>query len=276
MNSALNIVKIILLSIIAVALVLILIFLLNGKMNIKGFTLYEKTELVYEEDFKEEINNLKIITTNNDVRIEEKEQDSINVKVYDRKDAKPEAYVENNTLIIKNKDDIRIGFSFGIMGSSKIVITVPKNSTYNLDIEGTSSDVDSLINLKNVNINVVSGDVNLKDSLDTTIKTTSGDVELGSANKLSINTKSGDIDVTSVNSKLTIEAISGDVTINNVLLDSDSSIKVTSGDVTIGKTNDLYIDTSVISGDVKVNVNNRHAKNELKIKTTSGDITVKN
>lgn len=276
MNSALNIIKIILLSIIAIALVLILVFLLNGKMNIKGFTLYEKTELVYEKDFNEEVNNLKIITTNNDVRIEESNQDSINVKVYDRKDAKPEAYVENDTLVIKNKDEVRIGFSFGINGSSKIVITVPKDTTYNLNIEGTSSDVDSLINLKDVNINVVSGDIKLKDSLDTTIKTTSGDVELETANKLSINTKSGDMDISSVNSKLTIEAISGDVNIGTLNLDSDSSIKVTSGDVTIDKTNDIYVNTSVVSGDVKINNNNRHAKHELKIKTTSGDIIVKN
>ena len=70
MNSALNIVKIILLSVIAIALVLILIFLLNGKMNIKGFTLYEKTELVYEETFKEEVTSLKVLTTSNDVKIE--------------------------------------------------------------------------------------------------------------------------------------------------------------------------------------------------------------
>ena len=276
MNSALNIVKIILLSIIAIALVFILVVLLNGKMNIKGFTLYEKTELVYEKDFTEEVTNLKVLTTNNDVRIEESELNHINVKVYDRKDAKPEAYVENDTLIIKNKDDIRIGFSFGIMGSSKIVITVPKNSAYNLDIEGTSSDIDSLIDLKNVNINVISGDVNLKDTLDTVIKTTSGDVELGSTNKLSLNTKSGDVSISSVNSKITLETTSGDVNINNVLLDSDSSIKVISGDVTIGKTNNIYIDAHAISGDIKVNTNNRRSDYELKINTTSGDIIVNN
>ena len=276
MSSALNIVKIILLSIIAVALVLILVLLLNGKMNIKGFVLHEKTELIYEEDFKEEVNNLKVLTTDNDVKIEEKDQDFINVKVYDRKDAKPEAHIEDDTLLIKNKNDERIGFSFGIIGSSKIVITVPKNSTYNLNIEGTSSDVDSLINLKNVNIIVVSGDVNLKDSPDTIIKTTNGDVELESTNKVSINTKSGDISINNITSKLNLEAISGDINIGKLNIDSDSSIKVISGDVTIGKTNDIYIDTSVVSGDVKVNKNNRHAKNELKIKTTSGDITVNN
>ena len=276
MNSALNIVKIILLSVIAIALVLILIFLLNGKMNIKGFTLYEKTELVYEETFKEEVTNLKVITTSNDVKIEEAEQEGIKVEIYDRKDAKPEAHIEDNTLVIENKSDVRIGFSFGINGNSRIVITVPKGNTYDLDIEGTSSDVYSLIDLKDVNIKVTSGDIKLNDSHNTTIKTTSGDVELGSTNKLSINVKSGDIDVDNVNSKLTIETTSGDINIRKLELDSDSSIRVTSGDVTIGKTNDIYIDTSVMSGDVKVNTNNRHANQELKIKTTSGDITVNN
>lgn len=276
MNNALNIVRVVLLSIIAIALIFILIVLLNGKVNIKGFTLYEKTELVYEENYNEEVNNLSIYTTGNDVIIEEKEQEAINVKVYDRKDTQPEVYVKDNTLVIKNKKDISIGISFGILGSSKIVITVPKNNTYNLKVEGTSSDTKSSINLKNVDIKVISGDVNLKDTLDTTIKNVSGDVELGSTNELSISTKSGDINVASVNSKLTIETISGDVNIANLLLDSDSSIKVTSGDVTIGKTNDIYINTSVVSGDVKVNRNNRHAKNELSIKTTSGDIKVNN
>ena len=276
MNNALNVVRVVLLSIIAIALIFILVVLLNGKLNIKGFTLYEKTELVYEESFNEEVNNLNIYTTGNDVIIEEKEQESINVKVYDRKDTQPEVYVKDNTLVIKNKKDISIGISFGILGSSKIVITVPKNNTYNLKVEGTSSDTKSSINLKNVDIKVISGDVNLKDTLDTTIKNVSGDVELESANKLSISTKSGDINAASVNSKLTIETISGDVNIANLLLDSDSSIKVTSGDVTIGKTNDIYINTSVVSGDVKVNRNNRHAKNELSIKTTSGDIKVNN
>ena len=179
MNSALNIVKIVLLSIIAVALIGLLIVLLNGKIKIKGIDLYEKTELVYENTFTESISNLDIITTNNDIKIEEKEIENIEVKIYDKKDAKPTAEVKDNTLYIENKDEVRIGFSFGINGNSRIEITVPKGTTYNLKIDGTSSDVDSLINLKNVNIETKSGDVNLKNSIDTTINTTSGDITVG-------------------------------------------------------------------------------------------------
>ena len=68
MNSALNIIKIILLSFIAVALTIVLIVLLNGKIKINGIDLYEKTELVYENTFTEPVENLNIITTNNDVK----------------------------------------------------------------------------------------------------------------------------------------------------------------------------------------------------------------
>ena len=294
MSSALNIVKIVLLSIIALALVVLLIVLLNGKIKINGIDLYEKTELVYENVFTEEISNLDIITTNNDVKIEEKDIENIEVKIYDRKDAKPTASVKDNTLYIENKDEVRIGFSFGINGNSRIEITVPKGTTYNLKIEGTSSDVDSLINLENVNIETKSGDINIKDSINTTINTTSGDVIVGNTDKLEITTTSGDIKTGSVkksiyakatsgdfllgdiNGKLTLNTTSGDIKINKVNLTNNSTIKVTSGDVVIGETNDIYVDAHVVSGDVKVNTNNRKSDYELKINTTSGDIIVNN
>ena len=64
--------------------------------------------------------------------------------------------------------------------------------------------------------------------------------------------------------------------INKVNLTNDSTVKVTSGDVVIGETNDIYIDAHVVSGDVKVNTNNRKSDYELKINTTSGDIIVNN
>ena len=276
MNSALNIIKIILLAFIAVVLTIVLIILLNGKINIKGIDLYEKTELIYENTFTEEVTSLNIVTTNNDVRIEEKEVEAIEVKIYDRKEAKPEAEIKNNTLYINNKDEVRIGFSFGILGNSRIEITVPKGTTYNLDIEGVSSDVDSLINLKNVNITTTSGDISLKDANNTTIKTTSGDIKTNKTDSLYIKTTSGDMLLGDINGKLTLDTTSGDIKINSVNLTKDSSIKVTSGDVIISKTNDIYIDTHTVTGDTKVNTNNRKSDYELKINTISGDIIVNN
>lgn len=294
MNSALNIIKIILLSFIAIALTIVLIVLLNGKIKIKGIDLYEKTELVYENTFTESISNLNIVTTNNDVKILEKEIENIEVKIYDRKDAKPTAEVKDNTLYIENKDEVRIGFSFGILGNSKIEIAVPKGTTYNLIVEGTSSDIESQVELQDVSINTKSGDISLKNNISTVIQTTSGDVLIDSSKTLDITTTSGDTKITSVSKslkvkatsgdmligdvdgKLNLETTSGDIKINKLSLTSNSSIGVTSGDIIISKTNDIYIDAHAVSGDTKVNTNNRKADVELKIKTISGDIIVNN
>ena len=294
MNNALNIVKIVLLSIIAVALTLILVVVLNGKFTIKGIDLYEKTSLVYENTFTESINNLNIVTTNNDVKILEKETGNIEVKVYDKKDVKPDIYVKDDTLYIHNKDEIRLGFTFGILGNSRIEISVPKGTTYNLIVEGTSSDVESQVDLQDVTINTKSGDVNLKNTINTVIKTTSGDMLIDSSKTLDITTTSGDTKVLSISKslkvkatsgdmligdvagKLNLETTSGDIKINKLNLTSNSSIGVTSGDVVINKTNDIYVDAHVVSGDTRINTNNRKADVELKVKTISGDIIVNN
>ena len=67
---------------------------------------------------------------------------------------------------------------------------------------------------------------------------------------------------------------SGDITIREVNLTKDSSIKAVSGDINIEKANDIYVDAHATSGDIKIDDNNRKAPVELKIKTTSGDIEV--
>ena len=82
--------------------------------------------------------------------------------------------------------------------------------------------------------------------------------------------------IESVDGKLNLETTSGDIKIGKLNLTSNSSIGVTSGDVIISKTNDIYIDAHVVSGDTRINTNNRKADVELKVKTISGDIIVNN
>ena len=277
MNSALNIVKIILLSIIAVALVFLIVILLGKNTSFKGFVINGKSKLIYDNTFTEEIKNIDVYTTSNDVKIIENEKNEINVKVYDREENEAEVSVENDTLKIVNKQESKfVGFFFSFNNNPKIVISIPKDKTYNLIVNGTSSDITSALNLGNVNISTKSGDIELKDAKDVMIKSVSGDIELGSIKNLDLKTTSGDINIDKVDGKLSINTTSGDISVRGLNLTSNSSIKAISGDVTIGDTNDIYVDTSVISGDVKVNNNNRHAKYELKIKTTSGDISVNN
>ncbi len=278
MNKTLSILKIVLLSIISISLIIILILLLNKDIKFTGITLYEKTEAVYEKTFNDDFSDIKVDIVNNDVKIEESENNEVNIKVYDRKDAKPKAYIKDDTLYIANKKEIKIGFFTGINGGSRIVITVPKNKVYNLNVTGISSDVESLIDLKKVKISTKSGDISLKEVDDVNIKTISGDIDIEKINEI-INSKttSGDITISEANGELRMKGTSGDVTINKINLLSDSYIRVVSGDITIGKSNEVYFDTkAVVSGNVRIKKNYRKADIELKMKTTSGDITINN
>ena len=125
-------------------------------------------------------------------------------------------------------------------------------------------------------INATSGDIKseLLTYNDYTIDVTSGDIELENINSLSGKATSGDVEIKKINSYINFKTTSGDIEIDDLTLTRDSSIKVTSGDVTIDKCTNAYINTSVKSGDIDVNKNDRHAEYELKITTTSGDIEV--
>ena len=275
METTTNIIKLILLSIIAVALVGIMILLINGKsFKFKS----SNAKLIYDESYTEEIKTIKVESTSTDIKVVENDTNEINVKIYDEKEQKDnvEVKVNDGTLEIYDKKESSFHFfSFGFIGQGpRIIISVPKDTKYNLDFHTTSGDITVGQNMNNVNINVTSGDINLKNALDTKIKSTSGDIELGEVSNLNIHTTSGDVNIKKVNTKVNIELTSGDITINEVNLSKNSSIKAVSGDVTIDKTNDIYVESHTTSGDEDVSNSNRKATTELKIKTTSGDIEV--
>lgn len=275
-NKTLGIIKISILGVIAVTLIMILVLIIGGH-KFDGIVVKGKNKLVYNQSFKEEIKNIKVSTVNNDVKIVESNDEQINVKIYDDKDTKPEVTVEDDTLIITNKEEKKkIGIFININNNSRIIISVPKNSIYNLKVEGTSSDIDSKLDLGDININTVSGDINLRNAKTVNVKTTSGDISLENTTGLDAKTVSGDISVDKIDNTLEIGTTSGDVTIEEINLNTNSKIKTISGDVSIRRTNDIFIETSTSSGDVKINKNNRHAECELDVKTTSGDITIKN
>ena len=275
METTANIIKLILLSVIAVALVVIMVFLINGK-SIKFKT--SNAELIHDKSYTEEVKNIKVESTSTDIEVVENDKNEINVKVYDEKEQKDvvSVKVENDTLEIydKKKNNFHF-FNIGFIGKGpRIIISIPKDTKYNLDFETTSGDINVEKNMNNVNIHVTSGDISLKNALDTKIKSTSGDIELGEVSNLNIHTTSGDVKAKKVNTKVNIELTSGDITINEVNLSKNSSIKAVSGDITIDKTNDIYIESNTTSGDEDVFDSNRKATTELKIKTTSGDIEV--
>ena len=251
-----NVIKIILLTIIALLLSGIL-FVLLTKYKFDYIKFGGSEKLLKEESY--DINKKKIIvnTYAAEVEIKESKDELIHIELYGEKETD---YIieENDNLKIedKSKHNICIGFCFT---NRHIVVYLPKDYISELELKTISGDVTSEIDFVNkATIDTTSGDVKLKGNEEININTVSGDIEMENATKIDLGTTSGDIKIDSLN------------------LESDSSINTISGCIKISETNDIYIDTHTVSGDVKIEHNNRHADIDLKINTTSGDIRIKN
>ena len=165
-NNVFNVIKLLLLSVIAVALVVIIVLLMNNKFNF-NLKAGSSAKLIYEKDFTVEVKTIKVESTSTDIKVVENDTNEINVKIYDEKEQKDNvsAEVNGDTLkIVDKKDKVTGFFSFGFIGDNgpRIIISVPKDKKYDLDFYTKSGDITVEQNMNNVNINVTSGDIELK------------------------------------------------------------------------------------------------------------------
>ena len=286
-----KIIKIIILSIIAIALTGIMIILIKDKdfnyINILSY----KSELILEKEYKEDIKDFDISSDLSNVTIRKTESDVISIKVYGNKRDEVTTDIKDNTLYIKNDNSTNICLFFCIM-NSKIEIMVPKEEYDNLKIKLVSGDIElGDIKFNNINassksgdikldeatkvdINLVSGNINFKEIDNGTIYTTSGNITGTTVNEINAKTISGDIRISNVNKACQITATSGNINISNLNILNKSTLKTISGNVTVNKSKDIYIEASTISGNINIENNNRFSQIELKVSTTSGNINI--
>lgn len=295
MDKTLKIIRISLLSVIAILLLTVMIFIAvnddfsfidgGGQVEIKEENIIKNKS--YSIDNIKDI-NFEFISSN--VYIKLVPEDSMKVIQYSNKSQKSrkvfEDKVTNETITIKESNKVRffIGFNFK---SDIYVIELPQKFAEQLNVKTVSSDisVDNALNLKKLNFQTVSGDILINgESIvdDFRIKTTSGDIDISSVKGNSnIKTISGDIEIDNIDGRITLATTSGDIEIDNFNITEDSSFKTVSGDVNLSLTiNSNYeIRYKTVSGDIKV-PNNSYVHgtspyNIINIKTTSGDIKVK-
>lgn len=247
-------IKITLLSFICICLVGFMITFIRSGFKFSNLKAKKILDETYVVGNKKEIS---IEVRSSDIDFYTSDDENIRVKIYADEKQKAKVSETEDGLYIQNKRRSScVGFCF--TSNERVEIYVPESYEGKFIIKATSSDIESeLTTLNSYKINVTSGDIELDNAKSLTGKTTSGDVEIG---KLS--------------SYIKFQTTSGDIDIEEFTVNKDSSIKVTSGDVTIDKCTNAYVDTKVTSGDVDVNKNDRHAEYELKIKTTSGDVKV--
>lgn len=260
MNKDKIIVKITLLSIVAILLIGFMIFMMNERMEF-GFMSQEKLDgkPIYTKKYSiEEVNYLDINSISADIFVYPSEDNDIKVEIYGREKDKNAYQINLTEEGLKIKQGKRNHFCIGFCSlDQRIVLYLPDTYTKDMKIHSVSGDIESRKEfVSNLDLQTVSGEVEIESAKTLTATTTSGDIEIG---------KVGDV---------SLEAVSGDISIRDLALTKKATIHTVSGDVEIERTNDIYITTSTTSGDVEIEKNNRNSDIQLKVTTTSGDIDI--
>ena len=304
MNKKLSVILIILLTILVCTLVGGLVMLLRSDFDFSSFKISTGYAEKLEEKEIENLKDLNIKTKVADIFIETKEINNIKVELYSEHAEEYEITELDNeikrVLIEKNRF-----ISFG--KNAKVVVYVPVSYTNNVKIENKTGD----INIKelpesDLNVELTTGDVEVDKINNATISTTTGDIEIGEANELVLSvttgdiklenaksivssattgdleigsvdevvssTTTGDMKLKNVNNSMNLSATTGDVNINEAIINENSKIETTTGDINIKTVSNCYIDAKTKVGDTKVNNNDRKSDIELVITSKVGDI----
>lgn len=249
-------------SIIKVVLLIVNIILLSGiffmlvKNNNITF-ISHRDKLIFEKKFEEKIEKLSFNVKDFDIKFEYSNDENLLIQVYSSNDDKLTLIVDEDELKVVSEEKTCIGFCFN-GGNKYMEIFLPNNLNYNVNIKGISSNIMANVPFKQININTKSGNINLKEVDESMIKTTSGNIF-----------------VEKIIQSTVLKTVSGNITINDITLEKNSSMDTTSGNVLINRiSSDLLLDISTVSGNKYINYD-KNSNTVLKIKTVSGDIRIK-
>ena len=285
-----------LLSILVVALVIGLIFLLDGKKNFFGlhfdFGYRVSQNLIMDEMYETDFNTISIDTSAADISISETQDSYVRVVVYGDKER---LHMEdrNQTLTIDYQEKKCKGLCLK-RTIGKVEVYVPSNYSQDIIVHNQYGDV-SIGEFREANLEIIEncgevkidgakkiavtndyGDIELGNAEIATIKQSCGDIYVDTVKEMDAENKFGDIEIRRVLGYLNIEEDCGDIHIDHVNLERSSTIKNNLGDIEIGSTNEIYIDAKTSLGDVDIRNNYRKSEVILTIKNDCGDIEVDN
>ena len=257
-NKGIIIALIILLSIIIFFLVMFLVIVLTGKKTL-FFGIKKSTNIIFDKTYSlEDINNIDIRQDTGDVIFRETTEDNIQVIIYGENKTDVDVNFNQNGLSIDNTHNKKFVFlNFGVIAKD-IVVYIP--STYNKTIK-IKNDCGNceMLDLENATVD---------------IDCDCGNVKLGKVKNVTVKCDLGDTEIKEVLNKCDIRADCGDIEIDTISIEEDSTIKAELGNVDINKTDDIYIESEVDLGKTKIFQNNRNSEITLKINCDCGNVTV--
>lgn len=260
-NNGLIITAIILLSIVVFLLVMFLVMCLTGRISFGGIMFgmgSKSTNVIYDNQFKlEDIKNIEIREDAGDIIIKETSDDYIKVVLYGDNSNDAKVDLNNGKLDIDNTHK-----RTRIFGGRKneIIIYMPSSYSNEIKVKNDYGNCE-ITDLENATVN---------------IDCDAGNVEIGKIKNATIKCDYGNIEAEEILNKCEIKANCGNIKIDRISIQDNSSIKADLGNVDINNTNDIYIEADVDLGKTNINNNNRNSNITLKIDCDCGNITINN
>ncbi|QIZ77522.1 DUF4097 family beta strand repeat-containing protein [Ferrimonas lipolytica] len=201
--------------------------------------------------------------------------DSTSVTVSGRIDSEAEAFIfeqQGDVLRIQ----VKLPRNWGNQQNnakqfSDLKISLPSQAQVDIDVVSTDIDISKV---NSIEIESVSGDVRASVSSDSVeIDAVSGDVTVREANgSIDIETVSGDINADDSRGEFELSSVSGDIRGKN--LNGELELESVSGDIEIDILELTALEGRSVSGDIGINGKTLALKSELELETVSGDVTL--
>lgn len=263
-----------------VLLILLFVLIIFLVRKIQGFE-------VKVDNNKKEIIKTHVIKKNYSIdNIDSISFDFMNSKVYYHSYDKDKILITqkgkvSSYLVNKKLDKKKLYISessTSIFGKLVFNIYIPKEYIYSIKIKNgfgnmKIDDFNNHLTIDNNAGNVLIGNVG-----DTVIKNTSGIIKIGNViGQLDINSSTGDLFISKADGSVNIETITGSILINDFIIDDQSDIYTTSGDIDIkiNKESDCLLKYKK-NENYKINKKKcKNGENTLSIKNVTGNVIIK-
>lgn len=293
-NKSLLITLIIVLSIIALVVLSLLVFLLTGSKRFGYFNFGSSVseELVLEESYEPGFEQIVVDASSATIEVKSATDEQIKLFIYGDKD-RVKVDTKSGKLLITLKGKKCFGFCFN-QKIDKVELYIPNTFAKDLEINNDYGDItigdfpqahisveedygDVFIQSGNeVKVENNYGDIEIEEANIAHVKESAGNVTIGKVQDAIVHNNFGDIKVQEVLHFMDIKQDCGDVKIEKAILNKDSKIENHLGDIKIGETNEIYIEAKTSLGDTKIKQNNHKADVTLQIENSCGDIKVDN